>query len=131
METVGSAGSGVRAWPELLAGRRPVLVVPAALGCVTLPGEGWVGREAVPDGGPSPGWSGVLVGGRLTVRRPGGAVWFDDEVAATREWRRRVREYRTVLLVTGPFASVLDFPSAAAAGRLHLLTAPFRLADGP
>ncbi|MGW2546361.1 hypothetical protein ACWC5I_37205 [Kitasatospora sp. NPDC001574] len=40
-------------------------------------------------------------GTRGTARRPGGPTWLDGEITATREWRRAVREHRT-LLITGP-----------------------------
>ncbi|MFJ4675960.1 hypothetical protein [Kitasatospora sp. NPDC088783] len=55
----------------------------------------------------------------LVVHRTGGAVWFEGEVAATREWRR-------LLLITGPFTSVFDFRPAAS-GRLFFLSTAVRL----
>ncbi|MFE4995528.1 hypothetical protein [Streptomyces mirabilis] len=79
------------------------------------------------DTDPHPGWSAALEDGRLTVHRPGGATWFDREIGADRHWRRRVRDHRTLLLVTGPFTSIFDLRPAAEAGRLFLLTTPVRL----
>ncbi|MEU9617325.1 hypothetical protein AB0D56_38335, partial [Streptomyces sp. NPDC048209] len=81
--------------------------------------------------GPQPAWSASLADDdRLTIHRPGGLTWFDGHIAATREWRRRVRDHRTLLLITGPFTDVFDFQPAAAAGQLFLLTTPIRLASG-
>ncbi|MFD7416189.1 hypothetical protein [Kitasatospora purpeofusca] len=83
----------------------------------------------MPVAGPHPLWSAVLTGDWLTVHRPGGRVWFDGGITVTREWTRSVRAHRTLLLITGPFTGAFDFHSAAAAGRLLLLTTPTRLAD--
>lgn len=131
MEAIVSTGLQGHPWPELLPDRRPVLVVPAAPGRLLVLEDGWADRDTATmlTVGPQPGWSAVLDGSRLTVHRPGGLAWFDGEIAVTREWRRRVRDHRTLLLITGPFTSVFDFQPAAAAGRLFLLTAPIRLAD--
>ncbi|WBP92167.1 hypothetical protein [Kitasatospora cathayae] len=95
--------------------------------------DGWADRDTAtpgPAAGPDPTWSAVPADNWLTIRRPGGLTWFDGEIAATREWRRAVREHRTLLLITGPFTSVFDFQPAAAAGQLFLLTTPIRLASG-
>ncbi|MFE9429104.1 hypothetical protein ACFYNO_39860 [Kitasatospora sp. NPDC006697] len=84
-------------WPELLPDQWPVLVVPAGPDRPVVPGDGWTGRA--PATCPNPGWSAVLAGSRLTIRRPGGQLWFDGPVAATRQWQRRVRDHRALLLV--------------------------------
>ncbi|MFJ5231451.1 hypothetical protein ACIQBJ_16320 [Kitasatospora sp. NPDC088391] len=119
-------------WPELM-GRRPVLVAPAAPGRDVLAAEGWVDRGSFPAGGgggdgPAPGWSAVLTGRRLTVRRPAGELWFDGPVAADREWRRRVRDHGALLLITGPFTGPFDLRAAAEADSLRLLTVQARAA---
>ncbi|MGW2376555.1 hypothetical protein [Kitasatospora sp. NPDC001683] len=124
---------GGQSWPELLRDRRPVLVVPAAPGRLLVLEDGWADRDTATPAlaaDPDTTWSAVLADNRLTIRRPGGLTWFDGEIAATREWRRAVREHRTLLLITGPFTSVFDFQPAAAAGQLFLLTTPIRLASG-
>ncbi|MFE7527647.1 hypothetical protein ACFU7Y_18300 [Kitasatospora sp. NPDC057542] len=133
MEMISGTGLYGRPWPELMPGQRPVLVVPAVPGRPVLAEDGWAGRDTALDlaADPRPGWSAVLDDYRLTVRRPGGTAWFDGEITADRQWRRRIRDHRTLLLITGPFTSVLDFQPVAAAGRLFLLTTPIRLADGP
>ncbi|MEU8512946.1 hypothetical protein AB0C76_15365 [Kitasatospora sp. NPDC048722] len=124
-------GTGLHggAWPELLHGRRPVLLVPADPGRPLLPEDGRAGRDtACPTTtGPRTGWSAVLTGTWLTIHRPGGALWFDAEIAATREWRRRIRDHRTLLLITGAFTGIFDFRLAATAGELLLLSTPVRL----
>ncbi|WP_093858192.1 hypothetical protein [Streptomyces sp. TLI_053] len=124
-------GTGLRGspWPELLPDRRPVLVVPAMAGPAVLSGEGWTAH--VPGCDPAPGWSAVLDGQQLAVHRPGGRPWYEGPVAAGRQWQRALRAHRTLLLVTGPFAGVLDFRAAAATGRLLLLTVAARLTDPP
>ncbi|MBD0671658.1 hypothetical protein [Streptomyces sp. CBMA156] len=129
MEMISGTGLG-RPWPELMLDRRPALIVPAAPTRPLLAEDGWAGRDDLAlAAGPQSAWSTVLAGCRLTVRRPGGLVWFDGEVAATREWRQRVHGHGALLLVTGPFTGVFDFRSAAEAGRLFLLTAPVRPDD--
>ncbi|MFH8387300.1 hypothetical protein ACH4E7_41410 [Kitasatospora sp. NPDC018058] len=111
---------------------RPALVIPADPGRRLLLEDGWAGHGTAPAlaAAPQQAWSAVLAEVRLTVRRPGGLTWFDGEITATREWRRAVREHRTLLLITGPFTSVFDFRATAAAGRLLLLATPIRLAGG-
>ncbi|SDS50989.1 hypothetical protein SAMN05216371_0068 [Streptomyces sp. TLI_053] len=116
-------------WPELLPDRRPVLVAPEHPDRPLVLEDGWTDRDTL-TAGPQPGWSAVLAGMRLTIKRPGGENWFDGEIAGTREWRRRIHSQRTLLLITGPFAGVFDFHPAAAAGQLFLLTTAVRLADG-
>ncbi|MFB7669137.1 hypothetical protein ACFC1R_35360 [Kitasatospora sp. NPDC056138] len=132
METLDRTGLHGRPWPELLPDRRPVLVVPAAPARPLLLEDGWADRDTAPAlaVGPQPDWSAVLTDSRLTIRRPGGLTWFDGEIAATREWRHRIRDARTLLLITGPFTSAFDFQPAAAAGRLFLLATRIRLTDG-
>ncbi|WP_043463470.1 hypothetical protein [Kitasatospora sp. MBT66] len=133
MEMISGTGLGGHPWPELMPDRRPVLVVPAAPGRLLVLEDGWADRDtATPEltAGPDPAWSAVLDDHRLTIHRPGGLTWFDGDIAATREWRRQVREHRTLLLITGPFTSVFDFRTTAAAGQLFLLTTPIRLASG-
>ncbi|MFE5586353.1 hypothetical protein [Kitasatospora sp. NPDC056531] len=131
MEMISSTGLGGQPWPELMPDRRPVLVVPAAPGRLLVLEDGWADRHTAPAlaAGPQPTWSAVLAGARLTIHRPGGLTWFDGEIAATREWRRQVREHSTLLLITGPFTNVFDFQPTAAAGQLFLLTTPIRLAS--
>ncbi|MFE2729442.1 hypothetical protein [Kitasatospora sp. NPDC059327] len=127
------SGSGPRRpWPELTRDHRPVLIVPADPGRPLVLEDGWADRDAAPATatGPNPAWSAVLGGYRLTIHRPGGRAWFDDEIATTREWRRSVLAHGTLLLITGLFTSVFDFRPAAAAGRLLLLSTPVRPADG-
>ncbi|WP_043478259.1 hypothetical protein [Kitasatospora sp. MBT66] len=132
MEIVSDPGPR-RPWPELLSDHRPVLVLPADPGRLPVPEDGWADRDTAPAPGtdPNSGWSAVLDGYWLTVRRPSGTVWFDGETAATREWIRSVRAHGTLLLITGPFTNVFDFWPAAATGQLFFLTTPIRLADGP
>ncbi|MFJ7280193.1 hypothetical protein [Kitasatospora sp. NPDC098663] len=91
--------------------------------------DGWADRGTAHalGVGPQPGWSAALVDSRLVIRRPGGLTWFDGEITATREWRRRVRDDRALLLITGSFLGVFDFPVAAAAGQLFLLSTPIQL----
>jgi hypothetical protein len=128
VEVAGGAPESVP-WPEFLAGR-PVLVVPAAPGRAPVPEDGWTDAgTALALTHPRAGWSAVLKGRCLSLRRPGGEAWFEGEVAATRDWRRSLRTHRSVLLVTGPFANPFELPAAAAAGRLVVLAAAARLAD--
>ncbi|WP_405021281.1 hypothetical protein OHV05_34620 [Kitasatospora sp. NBC_00070] len=131
MEIISGPGLRGRPWPELMPDHQPVLVFPADVGRPLVLEDGWAERGTTPAlaTGPHPGWSAVLDGYRLTVRRPGGPAWFDGEVAATREWSRSGRAYRTMLLITGPFTSVFDFQPTAAAGWLLLIT-PIRLTNG-
>ncbi|MFD9061128.1 hypothetical protein ACFVZ3_06360 [Kitasatospora purpeofusca] len=128
MKTIGGPGL-YWPWPELMPDRRPVLVLPADPGRDLDPEEGWASRESAPvlTAASQVGWSATLNGYRLTIDRPGGQAWFDGEIAATREWSRSVRAHRLLLLVTGPFTSVLDFQTAAAAGLLLLLTTAVQL----
>ncbi|MGW3076377.1 MULTISPECIES: hypothetical protein [unclassified Kitasatospora] len=79
--------------------------------------------------GPQRAWSTILTGSRLTIRRPGDLTWFDSEIAATREWRHRVHDHGTLLLITGPFTNAFDFRPAAPTGRLFLLNTPVRPAN--
>ncbi|WP_107054465.1 hypothetical protein [Streptomyces sp. NRRL S-350] len=129
---IGSTGSQGMPWPELLPDRSPVLVLPAHPARPLVLEDGWTDRDTARchPAGPQPGWSAVMADARLIIHRPDGATWFDGEIAATREWRRRIREQRTLLLITGAFTGVFDFPDAAATGRLLLLTTPIRLAAG-
>ncbi|MEV7214530.1 hypothetical protein AB0O31_15725 [Kitasatospora cineracea] len=128
MEMIGGTGLYDSPWPELMPDGRPVLLVPACPARRVLAGDGWSGLDALHRSvEPCPGWSAVLDGYRLTLRHPGGAVWFDGEVAADRHWRRRLRDHRTLLLITGPFTTPFDFRPAAQAGHLLLLTAPAHL----
>ncbi|RAJ32818.1 hypothetical protein K353_05816 [Kitasatospora sp. SolWspMP-SS2h] len=126
------SGSGLRGrpWPELMPDGRAALVLPAAPDRPVFAGDGWADRTTGLGlaAGPRPGWSAVLDDYRLTLHRPGATVWFDGEVGADRHWRRRLRDHRTLLLVTGPFTGVFDFRPAAEAGRLFLLTVSARLA---
>ncbi|MFJ6623196.1 hypothetical protein ACIQOW_37220 [Kitasatospora sp. NPDC091335] len=126
------AGTGLAggAWPELMPGRCPVLVVPAAAGRPVVPGEGWARDAGVLEEEPAPGWSAVAARPGLTVCRPDGGVWFDGEVGAGREWWRAVRAYGVLLVVTGPFTGVFDFRSVAAAGQLALLAVRARSTAG-
>lgn len=114
-------------WPEFLD-RRPVLVVPASPDRAVTHEDGWAeGSEALATAEPNRSWSAVLTRSHLTIRRPGGLPWFTGEITATREWRRAVRNHRSLLLITGPFADPSGFRPAAAAGRLSLLATPARL----
>ncbi|MCX4755166.1 hypothetical protein [Kitasatospora purpeofusca] len=128
MELTGTGLCG-SPWPELLPDRRPVLVVPAMAGPAVPAGEGWTAHP--PGYDPTPGWTAVLDGQHLTVRRPGGQPWYKGPVAAGRQWQRAIRTHRTLLLVTGPFTGVLDFRAAAATGELLLLTVAARLTETP
>ncbi|MFJ1757892.1 hypothetical protein [Kitasatospora sp. NPDC088134] len=136
----GSDGDGAAAecwapWPDLTREHRPVLVVPFDRGRPVLAADGWTGSDRWVEPRRSPAgpvrWFAVLDGPRLTVRRPGGVLWFDGPVAATREWRRAVRHWQCLTLLTGPFRS--PFELAAAPGRsLRLVAATARLAvPGP
>ncbi|MFE5586392.1 hypothetical protein [Kitasatospora sp. NPDC056531] len=130
MEMINSTRLG-HPWPELMPDRRPALVVPAGPGRLPLAEDGWAGRDDLAlTTGPQAAWSTTLEDYRLTIRRPGGLTWFDGEIAATREWRNRVHDHGTLLLITGPFTSVFDFRPTAATGRLFLLTSPARLVHG-
>ncbi|MET9181880.1 hypothetical protein ABZX88_27165 [Kitasatospora aureofaciens] len=126
MEIVSSTGLDGLPWPELLPDRSPVLVFPAHPARLPVPEDGWAGCDAARTfpAAPQPGWSAVMTGTRLTIHRPGGAIWFDGEITATREWHRRLRDQHTLLLITGAFTSAFDLRPAAAAGRLLLLTTP-------
>ncbi|MEU1425438.1 hypothetical protein [Kitasatospora sp. NPDC005751] len=127
MEMISGTGLGCRPWPEFLD-RRPALIVPSAPDRVLRGEDGWAERHTGRAlAGPEPSWSAVLTHCHLSVHRPGGLLWFDGEIAAAREWRRAVRSQRSLLLITGPFTSVFEFPAAATAGRLFLLTIPARL----
>ncbi|MGW2543151.1 hypothetical protein ACWC5I_20315 [Kitasatospora sp. NPDC001574] len=122
-----STGLDGRPWPEFLD-RRPALVTPAAPDRPLIPDEGWTDRHTARAlTGPHPAWSAVLTGSHLAIHRPGGLPWFDGEIAAIREWRRAARDHRALLLVTGPFTNLFEFPAAATAGRLFLLATPVRL----
>ncbi|MFK0192817.1 hypothetical protein [Kitasatospora sp. NPDC090308] len=118
-----------RPWPELMPDQSPVLVVPSDPGRPVLAADGWADRDSAlsRSADAHPGWCADLEGHHLVVCRTGGALWFEGEVAATREWRRRVRDRRRLLLVTGPFTSVFDFRPAAASGRLFFLSTAVRL----
>ncbi|MER6302043.1 hypothetical protein ABT247_21130 [Kitasatospora sp. NPDC001539] len=132
MQLISRTGAESRPWPELMPDRRPVLVVPAAPTRLPVVDDGWADRDSAgPELAtrPVPAWSAVLDDDdRLVIHRPGGVIWFDGRIAAGREWRRAIRTHRSLLLITGPFTSVLDFQHAAAAGRLSLLTTAARLA---
>ncbi|MGY0466763.1 hypothetical protein ACW14Y_41885 (plasmid) [Kitasatospora sp. cg17-2] len=128
MELTGTGLCG-SPWPELLPDRRPVLVVPAAAASPVVAGEDWTAHP--PGHDPAPGWSAVLDGQHLTVRRSGGYPWFEGSVAVGRQWQRAIRAHRTLLLVTGPFTGVLDFRAAADSGGLLLLTVAARLTETP
>jgi hypothetical protein len=126
-----STGFDGRPWPEFVADRRPALVVPAAADRVLLPEDGWADRHtALALAEPNEAWSAVLAGSHLAIHCPGGLPWFDGEIAATREWRRAIRDHRALLLITGPFTTVFEFPAAATAGQLFLLATPIRLGSG-
>ncbi|WP_033258912.1 MULTISPECIES: hypothetical protein [Kitasatospora] len=131
MELISGAGLHSRPWPELMPDGRPALILPAAPDRPVIAQDGWADRTTAfdPAAGPQPGWSAVLDDYRLTLHRPGGTAWFDGEIGADRHWRRRLRDHRTLLLITGPFTGVFDFRPAAEAGRLSLLTTPARLAS--
>ncbi|MEV7189799.1 hypothetical protein [Kitasatospora sp. NPDC093102] len=119
------------AWPELMPGQCPVLVVPAAVGRPVTAGEGWARDAGVLERDPAPGWSAIAAAPGLTVRRPDGGAWFDGQVTAGREWWRALRAHEVLLLVTGPFTGVFDFRPAAAAGNLALLAVRARSATRP
>ncbi|GLW54732.1 hypothetical protein [Kitasatospora phosalacinea] len=114
-------------WPELLADRRPVLVVPLAPERLASAADGWGGAGEPPR--LQEGWSAAFDGARLVVTRPDGTAWYDGPLAAARDWARAVRAHRTLLIVTGPFTAPFDLHPAAAAGRLSVLTVPARLVD--
>ncbi|MFE7524580.1 hypothetical protein ACFU7Y_02515 [Kitasatospora sp. NPDC057542] len=86
MEIMAGTGLVGRAWPELVPGRCPVLVVPNAVGRPVAAGEGWAHDAGVLERDPAPGWSATASPPCLTVRRPDGEAWFDGELAAGREW---------------------------------------------
>jgi hypothetical protein len=125
---IGSTDPNGGPWPELMPDGRPVLVVPASPTSPVLAGDGWAGLDTLHrSADPQPGWSAVLDDYRLTLHRPGGALWFDGHVPADRHWRRRLRDHHTLLLITGPFTTPFDFRPAARAGHLLLLTTPAHL----
>ncbi|WP_035876104.1 hypothetical protein [Kitasatospora cheerisanensis] len=124
MEMISATGLKGTPWPELMPDGRPALIVPAAPDRPVPAADGWASHDTAD---PHPDWSAVLNDYRLTLHRPDGTTWFDGEIAADRHWRRRVRDHRALLLVTGPFTDVFGLRPAAEAGLLMLLTVPARL----
>lgn len=118
VRTGGPSGFDGLPWPQFLDGH-PVVVVPASPARPVLAAEGWSDNAHALD--LHPGWSAVLDGQRLAVRRPGGELWFEESLLLTREWRRAAHVHRHLLLTAGPFSTIGEFPSAAEAGALRLL----------
>jgi hypothetical protein len=64
----------------------------------------------------------------LTVLRPDGASWLTASLPLTRDWRRAASVHGGVIVVTGQFAGITQFRSAAQAGCLSLLAVPVSFA---
>jgi len=72
-------------------------------------------------------WSALLDDRHLTVHAPGAVEpWFEGELLLTRDWCRAARVHRGVLLITGPFSDITEFPDA----RVHPHPARRRRACG-
>ncbi|MET9399261.1 hypothetical protein [Kitasatospora sp. NPDC002965] len=121
---VTASGFDGRPWPELIRGR-PALMIPHGPRSplrVVLDADGW---SADPEAAQvNPQWSAVLSEQHLTVARPGGQVWFQDTLLLSRDWRRAANVHRAVMLMTGPFDTIAEFPAVALQGELHALVAP-------
>jgi hypothetical protein len=116
----GTAGPLVRAaWPEFFRDQ-PTVLFPGCAGSAD-----WPGPEA--DLRVDRDWSAVLDGQALVVTAPGGRLWFEGLLPATRQWRRAARTRGTVLQVCGAFVHPAQVPAYAAAGALQVLAVPFTL----
>jgi len=120
-----ASGLDGRPWPAMLLGR-PAVIVPQGPGIVARPvrdGDGWT---AAVDAAPiNTDWSALLDDRHLTVHAPGGVEpWFEGELLLTRDWCRAARVHRGVLLITGPFIDITEFPDAAYTRALLGVVAP-------
>lgn len=109
-------------WPEVLRGR-PALVVPQLPGTQrpTYPEAGWSSSPDVLETEPQAGWALVQRGGGIVITAPGEVVWFFGYPLLTREWRRAATAQGSVILVSGPFATIDQFGPVARAGSLKVL----------
>ncbi|MFI9275687.1 hypothetical protein ACIGXM_34020 [Kitasatospora sp. NPDC052896] len=120
-----------QAWSALVGGL-PALLVPPPADPVDRPvraRDGWYDQDQPWSlAAPHRGWQAVLRGERaLTVNRPGGSLWYRGHPHLPSHWRRAAHTQHVLLLVTGPFQRLTDFPRAVEANALKLLLTPLRV----
>ncbi|MFJ4988697.1 hypothetical protein ACIP9H_33470 [Streptomyces sp. NPDC088732] len=78
---------------------------------------------------PAPGWTATLntATDELLIHLPGGHALYDGTMPTTLQWRTSVKAARSVVLITGPFATLNDVEPMILAGRAHWTRIPIRL----
>ncbi|GAB2717716.1 hypothetical protein [Kitasatospora kifunensis] len=124
-----ASGFDGRPWPELIRSR-PVVMIPRGPHSPDRPvldADGW---SADPESAQAnPAWSAVLREQHLTITHPGGEPWFDGPLLLTREWYRAATTHNAVMLMTGPFDTIAEFPQAALRGALRAVVIPIVFAN--
>lgn len=84
-------------------------------------------------GDPAPGWVAHLdtSNDELLIHFAGEYVFYDGTMPTTVRWRKDIAAAGSVVVITGPMATLEDVEPVIVAGRAHWTRIPFTIGSGP